>query len=92
MARIPGSHLTYEERCQISSYLGNGFSQREAANFIGISQSIISRELQRNSVRGDYKPEQAQKNYELRRSVASCVPKKIDDKLSEKLKEMLKDF
>ena len=90
MSRIPGSHLTYEERCHISLCLRNAYSQPEVADFVGLSQSMVSRELQRNSVNGVYEPEQAQKNYELRRSVASSAPRKINDDLAEKIRDMLK--
>ena len=75
MPRKPGSHLTYEERCQISSYLCNGFSQKLTAKMIGRDQSVISRELRRNSVGSVFDARQGQNNAELRRSVASSRPK-----------------
>lgn len=89
MTRIPGGHLTRNERCQISAFIGNGYSQSETAELVGISQSVVSRELKRNSVNGTYDPEQAQKNYELRRSVASSFPRKLDVGLIERIRSML---
>jgi IS30 family transposase len=41
--------LTYEQRCQISALKKRGSSQREIAAIIGTSQSIVSRELARNT-------------------------------------------
>lgn len=89
MTRISGSHLTRDERCQISLCIHNGYSQSETAEFVGISQSVVSRELKRNSVSETYDPEQAQKNYELRRSVASSVPRKIVPEIASKIRAML---
>lgn len=89
MPRNPGGHLTQDERCQISAFIGNGYSQSETAELVGISPSVISRELKRNSVKGVYHPEQAQKNYELRRSLASSVPRKLGPSLSKQITSML---
>jgi IS30 family transposase len=89
MTRIPGSHLTRDERCQISLCISNGYSQSETAELVGVSQSVVSRELKRNSVAGVYDSEQAQKNYELRRSLASSVPRKIIPEVAFKIKAML---
>jgi IS30 family transposase len=82
-------HLTYEERCQISSYLCNGFSQIEVAEQIGRDQSVICREVKRNSDDAGYDGEQAQKNAELRRSVASSRPKKLTDDVVMHIKDLL---
>lgn len=89
MPRKPGCHLTHGERCQISSYIRNGFSQRTTANFVGVSQSVVCRELQRNSVGSLYDGDQAQKNHELRRSIASSRPHKMTNELIELIKGML---
>lgn len=89
MTRIPGSHLTQNERCQISAFISNGYSQSETAELVGISQSVVCRELKRNSVDGYYEPEQAQKNHNLRRSLASSVPRKLRPDLTDRIKTML---
>lgn len=89
MSRQAKRHLTYEERCQISSYLCNGFSQTEIAGMIGRDQSVIAREIKRNSGKSGYEAEQAQKNAELRRSVASSRPKKLTPDLIARIKDFL---
>ena len=91
MPRKPGCHLTHGERCQISSYIRNGFSQRATANFVGVSQSVVCRELERNSVGSIYDGDQAQKNSELRRSVASSRPHKMTVEVIELIKAMLSE-
>ena len=51
--------LTYEkQRCQISVLKERGFSQREIAEAIGVSQSTVGEELSRNTGRG-YRHKQA---------------------------------
>jgi len=42
------SHLTRDQRCQIYALKKRGFTQREIAVDIGVSQGTISRELSRN--------------------------------------------
>ena len=41
--------LTYEQRCQIYVLKKRGYSQREIAKSIGVSQSNVNRELIRNT-------------------------------------------
>lgn len=89
MSRDSGRHLTYEERCQISSYICNGYSQREVAEMIGRDQSVISRELKRNSGEFGYEEIQAQKNAELRRSVASSRPRKMTQYVLQRVRHYL---
>ena len=48
MSRKIGSHLTYEERCQISVLLKRGESCRGIGKLIGVSHSTIVKELKRN--------------------------------------------
>jgi|TARA_Y100000031_G_C8163451_1_gene358179 IS30 family transposase len=52
--------LTYKQRCQIYALKKTGISQQEIADNIGVSQSAISRELQRNTGQRGYRIEQAQ--------------------------------
>jgi len=91
MSRNSGRHLTYEERCQISSYICNGYSQREVALLIGRHQSVISREITRNSSQFQYEEVQAQKNAELRRSVASSRPRKMGPDMVQRVKHYLNE-
>ncbi len=44
--------LTLKERYIISSYKEAGYSQKYIADYIGVSESTISREIGRNSVDG----------------------------------------
>ena len=68
--------LTYEQRCQIYSYLKIGMSQRSIAKILNVNQSTISRELSRNSGERGYRFKQAQRKYIDRRS-AACKPTKM---------------
>ena len=65
------SQLTYEQRCQIYALIGRGFSQREIAQDIDVSQSTISRELSRNSGERGYRFKQAQRKCDERRKEAT---------------------
>ena len=59
--------LTSEQRYTISVLLSKGLKKKEIAEAIGVSNSTITRELQRNSSkRGIYKWEIAQKQAEKR--------------------------
>ena len=59
--------LTSEQRYTISVLLSKGLKKKEIAEAIGVSNSTITRELQRNSSkRGVYKWEMAQKQAEKR--------------------------
>ncbi len=42
------THLTSEQRYQISNGLKEGYSQQAIADIIGVNQSTISREIRRN--------------------------------------------
>jgi len=85
------SHLTYEERCQISSYQRNDFTQTEIANLIGRHQSVISRELRRNSSEAEYDGIQAHKNTELRHAVANARRKKMTPYVLGRVQELLQE-
>lgn len=83
------SHLSQEERCQIWLLHCNGCSQTEISDEIGRSQSVVSREIRRNSVDSLYEGMQAQKNAELRRAVASSRPKEGMPEAVKRALEML---
>lgn len=61
-------HLTYDQRCQIDVFLKKGFSQKEIAKELKVSQATISRELQRNSGSKGYKHKQAEEKAKGRRT------------------------
>jgi IS30 family transposase len=54
------NQLTYEQRCQIYALMKTGNSQSKIRSAIGVSQSTISRELQRNIGLKGYRYKQAQ--------------------------------
>ena len=54
------NQLTYEQRCQIYALMKTGNSQSKIESAIGVSQSTISRELQRNIGLKGYRYKQAQ--------------------------------
>jgi transposase, IS30 family len=84
-------HLTYEERCQISIYLKNGFSRSDIASLLDRDPSVISRELKRNSGLRGYRVKQAHEKALERRSKASSSPKKMTPDVIHLIKEMLQD-
>ena len=60
--------LTYEQRCQIEALKKSGFTQKEIADVVGVSQPTISRELRRNLGQRGYRHKQAQQMADQRRS------------------------
>ena len=54
------THLTLEQRYQISSNLKSNFSISEIARRLGCHKSTISREIKRNTGLRGYRPKQAQ--------------------------------
>lgn len=85
------SHLTYEERCQISTYLQNGFLRSDIAMLLGRDPSVISREVKRNSGLRGYRVKQAHEKAQERRSKASSTPKKMTPAVVHLIKEMLQE-
>ncbi len=68
--------LTYEQRCQIYTLMKTGLSQRSIASEIGVSQSTVSRELDRNRGERGYRYRQAHEKALARRQNA-CQPTKM---------------
>lgn len=68
-------HLTLLEREKILFFTGKGYSLEQIARELGRSKSTISREIKRNSPKGEYVPFLAQKEYGKRRK--RCGRKKI---------------
>ena len=54
------THLTQNERYQISAFLGSGKSLSSIAKQLGRNKSTLCRELRRNSGLRGYRPQQAQ--------------------------------
>ena len=74
--------LTYEQRCQIYVLKKRGYSQREIATSIGVSQSTVNRERIRNKGARDYRYKQAQERASRRRYKASKVTKSWSNTIS----------
>lgn len=64
------SQLTEDERYHINAYKAVGFSPSEIAKQLGRHKSSIYREIARNSGERGYRPKQAQKKAEQRRTKA----------------------
>ena len=72
-----GKHLTAEQRCWLSALHEAGLTQAAIALRIGVSQSAVCRELQRNGGASVYCHEQAQDAATRRRSAASSFARKM---------------
>jgi len=91
MAHKPGSHLTYEQRCQIFAYLKRDISKREIGRLLGVSHSTIIREIKRNTGQRGYRFKQANNMAQERRHKASSTPQKMTSKNINLIKEILFD-
>lgn len=70
-------HLTYEQRCQLYALYKQGLTQDAIGKEIGCGQSVVSRELKRNSGLRGYRFKQAQTKSETRRRDASGRERKM---------------
>ena len=61
------THLTQEQRYQISVLKKSAYSYSEIANIVGCHKSTISREIKRNTGKRGYRPLQAQEMAEDRK-------------------------
>jgi len=86
-----GSHLTYEERCQIYALLKSGKSMREIGKLLGRSHSTIIREVQQNSGGRGYRFQQADGFSKDRRSCVSRRPKKMIESMREEIRRRLEE-
>ena len=73
------TQLTYEQRCQIYALNNTGLTQQKIADAIGVSQSAISRELNRNKGKRGYRYQQAQNKADIRRTMAAKAIKMTPD-------------
>ncbi|PAV26996.1 IS30 family transposase, partial [Tamilnaduibacter salinus] len=69
------THLTQEERYQISAGLEIGLSQRVISLGLGRSVSTVSREIARNGQRGGYRAGRAQRTAATRASRGRSRPR-----------------
>ena len=72
-----GKHLTAEQRCELAALHEAGLTQAAMAMRIGVSQSAVCRELQRNGGAGGYCSGLAQDAATRRRSAASSFARKM---------------
>lgn len=86
-----GSHLTYEERCQIYALLKSGKSIRGIGKLLGRSHSTIIREVKRNSGGRGYRYLQADRLSKDRRSYVSMIPKKMLPNVIQEIQKMLEE-
>jgi IS30 family transposase len=84
-------HFTIEDRESIFKYLALGFKNIEIARRIGKDRSSVGREINRNSIDGEYRPNKAQILYSTRKK--NCgASKKLENSIllldiQDKLKE-----
>ena len=82
--------LTYEQRCQIYALKKRGDSQREMAEWLGVNQSTISRELARNCGKRGYRYKQAQVKADRRRREA-VSPSKMTTEMIGLIEEKIRE-
>lgn len=70
-------HFISVERLEISILLTKEYSHRDIAYELGCSQSSVSREIKRNSVRGIYDPRQAKVKARIRRRYSKYQGMKV---------------
>jgi transposase, IS30 family len=73
-------HFTSAERLEISILLKKEYSHRDIARELGCSQSSVSREIKRNSVRGTYDSRQAKVKARIRRRYSKYQGMKVRER------------
>jgi Transposase and inactivated derivatives, IS30 family len=66
--------IKYEDRCQIYALSKRGSSQESIAEVLGVSQSAVSREMQRNRGQRGYRFKQAEAKAQARQAIRSKAP------------------
>ncbi len=67
--------IKYEDRCQIYALSKRGSSQESIAEVLGVSQSAVSREMQRNRGQRGYRFKQAEAKAQARQAIRSKARK-----------------
>jgi IS30 family transposase len=70
-------HITRDMRCEIHALKKIGMTHAKIAEQVGVDQSSISREIKRNTGERAYRPDQADRLAQERRSAASTRKKKL---------------
>lgn len=68
-------HLTLAHRQQLKRLLENNFSKQKIADLLEVHLSTIYREIKRNSINGEYHPDNAHKLYRARKKVIGGLTK-----------------
>jgi IS30 family transposase len=89
MAKKDYHNLNFENRCKIEALRNAGYTQKMIAQQLGIDQSTVSRELSRNSSKGEYKSQTAQNKSSNRRKLARSNPVKMTEELVSFIERML---
>lgn len=86
------SHLTQNQRIELSLLLRLGHTQRQAAAVLGVSPSTISREQRRNQTGGRYHPAYVRRLVRDRRATANALRIKLlcDQQLARQVEAKLK--
>lgn len=74
-----GKHFTKLERSELSILLKKGYSHREIGKALGKNHSSITREINRNKVKGLYHPVKAEVKSRVRRKSAKYQNMKINE-------------
>jgi IS30 family transposase len=83
-------HVTRNIRSQIYAYKASGWSMQRMAKKLGVHVSTISREIERNSDKREYRLNKADSKAVERRSAASIKPYKMTSGLVTKIEEKIK--
>ena len=81
-------HLTYDQRCQISTLKERGDSQTEIARILGVNRSTIGRELKRNKSNDGYLHKEAHAKAQKRRN--RFPNQKISEEMSKLIEEKVR--
>jgi IS30 family transposase len=86
-------HLTYEQRCQIDVLLQRKISRVEIGRQIGVHRSTITKEIQRNSLRGaEYECNKAHKKAIFKSKAATATPRKMTGKALWLIEDVLEKY
>ena len=83
--------IKYEDRCQIYALSKRGSSQESIAEVLGVSQSAVSREMQRNCGQRGYRFKQAEAKSQARQAIRS-KPRKLTALMRSKIEAKLRQM
>jgi IS30 family transposase len=83
--------IQYEDRCQIYALSKRGASQASIAEILGVSQSAVSREMQRNRGQRGYRFKQAEAKARARQAIRN-KPRKLTTLMRSKIETKLREM